>query len=187
MLLQSNPGVYTGDITGGIPDPSASMISSFPEPVYSPTTSAIVGTADGLRQMSGALDNRYSTVDTANSAALTPFISHDVQVGSAEMPDLNVMPAHPKAAAKVDKKQYTKNQRLAEIAWLKKVVRMRPGWVDYFEGMNKNLQNPEVVKSWRFAVTFCDVYYKADSQCTVGPLYYNLQMHADNTDRESRF
>jgi hypothetical protein len=55
----------------------------------------------------------------------------------------------------------------AEFAWLKGIVKAHPGRMDFFKGMNQNLENPGIVWSWRLAVSFSNEYNKVESDITV--------------------
>ena len=64
-------------------------------------------------------------------------------------------------------KQAATDGKADEVEWLKDIVHKQPGWEIFFNSINHNLQNPEVVRSWQFAVTFAREYSKTDSKCPV--------------------
>jgi len=67
----------------------------------------------------------------------------------------------------------------AEVTWLKGIVRARPGWMDFFKGMNRNLQNPDAVRSWKFAVAFSEEYNKAESDVSGVLIFHFCLISAD--------
>lgn len=54
-----------------------------------------------------------------------------------------------------------------EIRWLNSLVTQRPGWGEYFRGIGHSLENPDVVRSWQFAVEFSEGFQKQISLCQV--------------------
>jgi hypothetical protein len=73
------------------------------------------------------------------------------------------------------KKQALAAGKVSEVDWLKDVVQERPGWQAFINGMNHNQQNPDVARSWRFAVLFAKEYNKTVSKGAVGDFYFMPQ------------
>jgi hypothetical protein len=102
------------------------------------------------------------TQDTTDTVDSPDVVSpHNVTLGQKSlMPD--------------GKKQALAAGKVSEVDWLKDVVQKRPGWQAFINGMNHNQQNPDVVRSWRFAVTFAQEYNKTVSKGAVGSFYLCL-------------
>jgi hypothetical protein len=138
--------------------------------MYSPITGA---TTDPFRC---AATNDFNYIGFQQN----PFPGLDLQFGmdaEADLPDgptLAMISSHEdsetplKAKTASTTKQAKANaDKHAEVAWLKGIVKARPGWMDFFKGMNRNLENPDIVRSWRFAVAFSNEYNKVESDITV--------------------
>jgi hypothetical protein len=99
------------------------------------------------------------TVDCPASSTNHVVSPHNVTLGQKSlMPD--------------GKKQALAAGKVSEVDWLKDVVQKRPGWQAFINGMNHNQQNPDVARSWRFAVTFAQEYNKTVSKGAVGSFLF---------------
>jgi hypothetical protein len=57
----------------------------------------------------------------------------------------------------------TVNKRIYEpqVRWLREMAKRRPGYADFKRIRNRASRNIDVVKSWIFAVEFCEEYNKS--------------------------
>jgi hypothetical protein len=118
-----------------------------------------------------------ATTDTVNSPASTATAANHV------VSPRNVTLGQ-KSLVSDGRKQVLAAGKVSEVDWLKDVVQKRPGWQAFINGMNHNQQNPDVARSWRFAVTFAKEYNKTVSKGAVGNFYFIPQRNgADNINR----
>ena len=87
---------------------------------------------------------------------------------SARQTELDETPLKSKMASAEKHMRANDTGKCAEVAWLKEAAWAHPGWAEFFKGMNRNLQNPDIVQSWKFAVVFSEEYNKMQSPIAVG-------------------
>jgi hypothetical protein len=119
-----------------------------------------------------------ATTDTVDSPASTATAANHV------VSPRNVTLGQTSLVSDNGSKQALAAGKVSEVDWLKDVVQERPGWQAFINGMNRNQQNPDVARSWRFAVNFAKEYNKTVSKGAVGNFYFMPQRNsADNMDR----
>jgi hypothetical protein len=92
-------------------------------------------------------------VDIANQTAFQSLYMPPLSGKPSSKPDLQPKTKNPRITAKEDKKNRI-------IEWLQSELENRSGYTEFRAGFHHVKHNPDIVKSWKFAVEFLEAYNK---------------------------